>query len=81
MEDGVLIIFMKLIFVSVTNFNSQNFQSCKYYFYLTIIDNNRNLYQKTDYLLSDFFEANIESSDVFPIFKEMYLRYSKVHYL
>jgi len=67
--------------ISITNFNSQNFQSCKYYFYLTIIDNNRNLYQKTDYLLSDFFEANIESSDVFPIFKEMYLRYSKVHYL
>ena len=67
--------------ISIINFNSQNFQSCKYNYYLTIIDNNRNLYQKTDYLLSDFFDENIESSDVFPIFKEMYLSNFKVHYL
>ena len=67
--------------ISIINFNSQNFQSCKYYFYLTIIDNNKNLYQKTDYLLSDFFDENIDSSDAFPVFKEMYLSNFRVHYL
>ena len=28
----------------------QNFDDCKYYFYLSIIDKNKNLYKKTDYL-------------------------------
>ena len=63
------------------SFNEQYFQYCKYYFYLTIIDINRDLYPKTHYLLSDFFDENIESSDVLPIFKEMRLKDFKVHYL
>ena len=61
--------------------NNYNTQSCKYFFYLTIIDNNRNLYRKSHYLLSDFFDENIESSDAFPIFKEMIKHNLKVHYL
>ena len=67
--------------LNLLNFNSQFFQSCKYYFYLTIIDNNRDLYQKTHYLLSDFFDENIESSDVFPVFKEMISKHFNAHYL
>jgi len=61
--------------------NNYNTQSCKYFFYLTIIDNNRNLYNKADYLLSDFFDENIESSDAFPIFKEMIKHKLNAHYL
>ena len=61
--------------------NMNNFQNCKYFFYLTIIDNNKDLYPKTHYLLSDFFDENIESSDAFPIFKEMKYKNYKVHYL
>ena len=57
------------------------YQSCKYYFYLTIIDNNRYLYPKSHYLLSDFFDSNIEPSDAFPVFKEMIKHNLNVHYL
>ena len=56
-------------------------QACKYYFYLTIIDNNRNLYIKSHYLLSDFFRADIESSDAYPIFKEMIKENINAHYV
>ena len=52
----------------LNNFMSQ---SCKYFFYLTIIDNNRYLYQKTHYLFSDFFSPYIESIDTLPIFKKI----------
>ena len=67
--------------INVITFNMYNFQSCKYFFYLTIIDSNRNLYPKTDYLLSDFFDENIESSDALPLFKEMINKNLKAHYL
>jgi len=67
--------------LNIITFNMYNFQSCKYFFYLTIIDNNRNLYPKTDYLLSDFFDENIESSDAFPIFKAMINNNLQAHYI
>ena len=67
--------------INLETFIKYNYQSCKYYFYLTIIDNHRNLYPKTEYLLSDFFNENIESSDSFPIFKEMINKNLKAHYL
>lgn len=67
--------------LKILSFNEPIFQYCKYYFYLTIIDNHRDLYQKTHYLLSDFFDENIESSDALPIFKEMILKDFNVHYL
>ena len=41
----------------------------------------RYLYPKTHYLLSDFFDENIESSEAFPIFQEMLKRNIKVHYI
>ena len=67
--------------INIKIFNNYNFQYCKYYFYLTIIDNTRYLYQKSHYLLSDFFAQNIESVDALPIFEEMINENLNAHYL
>ena len=67
--------------VNINILYNKEFQTCKYYFYLTIIENNKYIYSKTDYLLSDFFDENIESSDAFPIFQEMIKRKFKAHYI
>ena len=67
--------------LNIITYNSFVFQSCKYYFYLTIINNNKYLYPKTDYFLSDFFDENIESSEAFPVFKEMLKNNLKAHYI
>ena len=56
-------------------------QKCKYYFYLYIIDKNRNLYEKTDYLFVDFIFAELNSDDVFPVFKKMVEQNFQVHYI
>ena len=56
-------------------------ESCKYSFYLYIIDNNRNIYQKTDYLFIDFIFAELSSDDVYPIFEEMIKKKYPVHYI
>ena len=63
---------------SIELFNSQ---SCKYYFYLNLIDKNRNIYSKTDYLFIDFISNDLSSDDAFPIFKEMIKEKIPVHYL
>ena len=49
----------------------QNFDDCKYYLYLIIIDSNKHLYKKTYYLLVDFLYANRAPGDAYFIFKEM----------
>ena len=67
--------------LNIKLFNNYIFQYCKYFFYLAIIDNNRNLYPKTHYLLSDFFDKNIDSVDAYPIFKEMINENLNAHYL
>ena len=54
---------------------------CKYDFYLYIIDNNRNIFQKTDYLFIDFIFADLSSDDVYPIFKEMARQRLPIHYI
>ena len=46
-------------------------QKCKYYFYLNIIENNKFVYNKTDYLFVDFIFAELSSDDVYPIFEKM----------
>ena len=56
-------------------------QKCKYLFYLNIIDNNKNLYNKTDYLFSDFYFAHKSSDDTFPIFNEMINQNISAHYM
>ena len=54
---------------------------CKFNFYLTIIDSNKNVYKKTDYLFADFISAKLSSDDVYPIFEEMMKSHLPVHYL
>lgn len=54
-------------------------QLCKYHFYLSIIDNNKFLYNKTEYLFSDFYFGS--SDDTFPVFKEMIKRNISAHYM
>ena len=67
--------------ISLTIFHIYISQSCKYFFYISIIDRNRNIYPKRHYLLSDFFAENIESADALPIFEEMKKIKLKAHYL
>ena len=56
-------------------------QKCKYYFYLFIIDNNKYIYNKTDYLFGDFIYKKYSSDDVYPIFEEMINQKLPAHYL
>ena len=61
--------------------NLKKGQRCKYNLYLNIIDNNRYLYNKTDYLLGDFLFKELPSDDAYPIFKEMLKRNISAHYM
>jgi len=56
-------------------------QRCKYNLYLSIIDNNRYLYKKTDYLLADFLAKQLSADDAYPIFKEMIKKNLSAHYI
>ena len=56
-------------------------QKCKLNFYLYIIDNNKKIYEKTDYLFIDFIFEKFPSDDTYPVFKEMFLQNYPVHYL
>ena len=56
-------------------------QKCKYYLYLNIIDINRNIYNKTDYLFADFSSSETAPGEAFLIFKEMNKQNFKVHYM
>ena len=56
-------------------------QKCKYYLYLYIIDNNRNIYKKTDYLFSDFSSPETAPGEAFLIFNEMKKQNLSVHYM
>ena len=56
-------------------------QFCKYYFYLSIIDNNKNIYNKTDYLFGDFIYKRYSSDDAYPIFEEMINQKLPAHYV
>ena len=46
-------------------------QQCKFNFYINIIDKNRDIYLKTDYLFVDFIFSEISSDDAYPVFEEM----------
>ena len=56
-------------------------KKCKYYFYLYLIDINRNVYPKTDFLLMDFILKRYSSDDVYPVFEEMINKNINAHYL
>ena len=63
-------------------FNCLNLISkkCKYYFYLYLIDINRNVYKKTDYFLIDFIFKKFSADDVYPVFEEMINQNLSAHY-
>ena len=56
-------------------------QNCKYLFYMHIIDKNRDLYNKTDYLFIDWLFADLSYIDIYPIFKKMLDEKLPVHYI
>ena len=54
---------------------------CKFFFYLYILDNNRNLYEKTDYLFIDLYFKELSPEDTYPVFREMAKQNYPVHYM
>ena len=56
-------------------------EKCKFKFYINIIDNNRNIFKKTDYLFIDFIFTDLSADDVYPVFKEMEIQKFSVHYI
>ena len=54
---------------------------CKYYFYLYIIDINKNVYPKKNYLFIDFIFSELSSDDVYPIFQKMIKLGLPAHYI
>ena len=61
--------------------NSKINQLCKYLFYLYILDNNRKIYKKTDFLFIDFIFKEYSSDDAYPIFEEMKKANLPAHYM
>ena len=55
--------------------------NCKFLFYLHVIDKNRDVYPKTDYLFMDFIFKELSAVDTYPIFKEMLKQGLPVHYI
>ena len=56
-------------------------QKCKYKFFLNIIDNNRDVFQKTDYIFVDFIFNDKSFDDTYPVFEEMQKENLPVHYV
>ena len=64
---------------NIINYN--HYINCKFSFYLYIIDNNRDVYKKTNYLFMDFIYANLSSDDTYPVFKKMFRQGYSAHYI
>jgi hypothetical protein len=62
-------------------FISKISQNCKYYFYLNIIDENINVYNKTDFLFIDYIFKDQSSDDTYPVFQIMEKQGFPVHYI
>ena len=56
-------------------------QKCKFHFYKSVIDNNRDVYPKTDYIFVDFIFKGLPSDDTFPVFEKMNEQNISVHYI
>ncbi len=56
-------------------------QICKFNFYINIIDNNRDLFLKTDFLFVDFIFSELASDDAYPVFEQMEKLNYPVHYI
>ena len=62
-------------------FNENVPQKCKYLYYAFIIDNERYLYPKTEYIFVDFIFKFLTADDTYPVFEEMINRNYSVHYI
>ena len=56
-------------------------QICKYKFYLHLIEENKHLYNKTDYLLADFPYDSGSLDDAYPVFKKLINLKKNAYYL
>ena len=85
-ENNNSTVSLKKLFFSNPNYSPKHKMTlykniCKYKFYLNIINKNRFLYNKTDYLLADFLYGNRAPGDAFIIFKEMLRENISAHYV
>ena len=67
--------------VGINCLKNQSSQKCKYYFYMDVIEQNKNLYPKTDYLFVDFIFQELSSDDTFPVFQKMIEINYPAHYI
>lgn len=58
------------LYYNLLNHNNST-QICKYKFYLSLIEENKYLYNKTDYLLADFPGDFQSIDDAYPVFQEL----------
>ena len=56
-------------------------KKCKYNLFLNIIDNSKNLFKKTDYLLADFSLPETAPCEAYLLFKEMIKQKLKAHFM
>ena len=61
--------------------NKKARQKCKFYFFVNVININKNLYFKTDFIFVDFIFSELSSDDVYPVFREMERQKYPVHYI
>ena len=70
----------KCLYQNILNINNTT-QICKYKFYLYLIDENKHLYNKTDYLLADFPWSYQSLDDAFPVFKKLIKLKKNAYYM
>ena len=56
-------------------------QTCKFLYYIVIIDKERYLYPKTEYIFVDFIFKSLTADDTYPVFQEMIKQNYPVHYI
>ena len=59
----------------------KKFDICKYYLYISFIEDNKYLYKKTYYLFADFMKENIAPGDAYFVFREMIKQNMSAFYL
>ena len=56
-------------------------QTCKFLYYIVIIDKERYAFPKTDYIFVDFIFKSLSADDTYPVFQEMKKQNYPVHYI
>ena len=68
------------LYYNLLNYNNST-QICKYKFYLNLIEENKYLYNKTDYLLADFPGDFQSLDDAYPVFKKLIKLRKSAYYM